>query len=213
MESAALHSFRESLTTDSVAFSSGDQLKAFPTSVMTGFESAVHHVVSVSAGLTDASGFRFPVEMRSIQWLDKQFSDRKRSAAVSAVPRYCARLAGNLELQAQTSAAYTIYIVTAHLPADLSTEESSNPIALLDTALVDYASFEILLGAELWQQAQVKLQQANFHRDMAILSDQKDPAKIHKADGTQPMFDPSYRFDLSQLQGLYDGSGMPGGNV
>ena len=205
LESASLHSFRESLTTDSGAFTSGLQRLAFPTSAVTGFASALHHIVSVSAGLTDESGLSFPLEMRAIQWLDSQFPDRKRTGTTAAVPQFCARLAGYLELQAPTNAAYTVKIVSSHLPADFASDGASNPIALLDNALVAYASFEILTAAELWQQAQVKLQQANYYRDIAILADKKDPALVHRADGTRPMYDPSYRFNLSQLQTVYPG--------
>jgi len=197
---AQMHDFDEMRGEVTGVFSSGSVEATLESGSLSGFQTDVHHVFGARVGLTDGSRFSYPIDIKTIEWLNRYFPDRNRSSAISQRPAFCALRGSVLHLQAPTNEAYTITLVVSHIP---NASGTNNPLPSLDEALVSWASYEIYEATEQYDAATRQWDKAQALLNRAILSD-RQPGVIQQAIPRRSrFFDEGYRFNLSDLQNLY----------
>ncbi len=200
------HNFKVMQTTLTLAFTSTEYSNSLPIQTsITGFESAVHQVLSMRCYLTDSSAQSTPFTLRAHSWLQASYPDRRRTGASGAVPRYGAILNGALEIQAPSSGSYTVEMVTSHLPSAFASDATSNPIPLIDSALVAWGIAEVYDSIEQFNAADRWRARAMVLLGTAVQGDQREPALVHAADIRGMGEGRGPRFNQAQLDSVYPG--------
>ncbi len=202
-ESVRSHTYREQRQQVTVSFASGAYTASLPSGSATGFLDAVNQILVVQASRASGDQRVFPLTMKSFEWLDAHFPDRGRSGTVSSNPVFIARLGNTLHLQSPVSDSYTINLTTSHLP---DPDATSNPIPVLDSALVAFASGQVYLGAEDHEQSVAQFNRAFSLRQAAEVDESADPAIVIQSERVAlPSAVPGNRFNLGELQDTYPG--------
>lgn len=197
------HDFKESRTQTAVTVSNGDVTFELPTITLSGFETKVHHVLSIIVRKSTQGEFTRPLVMRPYGWMEIHYPDRQRSNAIRMRPWFVSRLGTTMHIQAPVDQDYSVTLTTAQLPAAISSS-GSNPIPTLDFALVAYGSYVVYDAIEAEALANRNFNKAMTFLNEAELSDEREQAEVRQASALDP--NPTgYMFDLSDLQGIYPG--------
>jgi len=200
--------FRDMQKSQSVNFTAGSYRASLSSLTgPTGFDAKPYNIMSLTAGLTNASQRRYPITLRPFSWLEDRFPDRSRTGAIRQRPVFAARNTIYLEIQSPASDAYTLYFVASHLPSRFASDSTVNPISDLDDALVSYGVFAVYSALGQNEDAAIAHQRAIGLFQTAVATATKDSATLFMADLSDPRSCTpyGYPFDLSDLQETYPG--------